>query len=183
MTGVQTCALPISIGKDAKENTYYAKSSEMPGVFKLATSVAEGLGKKLDDLRNKKLFDFGWSDPQKLEVRDGEVRLAIERKGGKWLANKKELPTEKVQSLLDALRNLNAKAFASDDAPAQAKYGLGKPIAEAKVTFDEGKRVERVLIAAGPESRYYAARENEPTTYEIEKTLYEDLQKAVAALK
>ena len=175
----------LTIGKD-KDNTYYARTTAMPGVFKITSTVAEGLNKKPDDLRNKKLFDFGWSDLQKLEVRDGEVRLTIEKKGDKWIrygAGNKELPSDKVQSLIDNLRNLSAKSFPADEASAQAKYGLNKPIAEAKVTSDDGKRVERVLLAAGPESKYYAARENEPATYEIEKTAYEDFQKTVGALK
>ncbi len=183
-SGVHT----LAIGKEGKDKdvTYYAKTSATPGVFKIASTVAEGLNKTLDSLRNKKLFDFGWSDPQKLEVRDGEVRLAIEKKADKWIrtdAGNKDLPSDKVQSLIDNLRNLSAKAYASDDASAQAKYGLNKPSAEAKVALDEGKRVERVLMAAGPEGKYYAARENEPATYEIEKSAYEDFQKAVGALK
>ncbi len=180
----------LTIAKDTKENTYYCKTTAMPGIFKIASTVAEGLGKKLDDLRNKKLFDFGWSDPQKLEVRDGEVRLVIEKQKEKdkekWVradAGNKELPSDKVQSLIDNLRNLSAKSFPADDAAAQPKYGLNKPVAEAKVTSDEGKRVEKVFLAAGPESKYYAARENEPSTYEIEKTAYEEFQKAVQALK
>ena len=183
----------LTVGKEGKDKdvTYYAKSTAMPGVFKLASSVAEGLNKKLDDLRNKKLFDFGWSDPQKLEVRDGEVRLLIEKQKDKdnkdkWVlssAGNRELPSDKVQSLIDNLRNLSSKAFTADDAPVQAKYGLSKPVAQAKVTSDEGKRVEQVLLASGPESKYFAARENEPATYEIEKTAYEDFQKAIRELK
>ncbi len=168
------------------ETTYYAKTTDAPGVFKISTSVAEGLNKKLEDLRNKKLFDFGWNDPQKLEVRDGEVRMVIEKKGDKWQrtdAGNKELPSDKVQTLIDNLRNLSSKAFAADEASAQARYGLGKPAAEAKVTSDDGKRVERVLIAAGPESKYYAARENEPATYEIDKSSHESIQKAITELK
>ena len=176
----------LTVAKDVKDNSYYCKTTAMPGVFKISTTVAEGLNKKLDDLRNKKLFDFGWSDPQKLEVRDGEVRLVIEKQKEKWVRadqGNKELPSEKVQSLIDNLRNLSSKAFTADEAAAQAKYGLGKPVAEAKVTSDEGKRVERVLVAAGPESKYYTARDNEPATYEIEKTAYEDFQKALRELK
>ena len=175
----------LTIGKD-KDSNYYASTTAMPGVFKIASSVADALNKKLEDLRNKKLFDFGWNDPQKLEVRDGEVRLTIEKKGDKWLradAGNRELPSDKVQTLIDNLRNLSSKTFTADEAPAQAKYGLSKPVADAKVTSDDGKRVERVLIASGPESKYYAARENEPATYEIEKTSYEDYQKAITALK
>jgi hypothetical protein len=180
----------LTIAKDAKENTYYCKTTVMPGVFKLSSTVAEGLNKKLDDLRNKKLFDFGWNDPQKLEVRDGEVRLVIEKQKekdkDKWVRadqGNKEIPSEKVQSLIDNLRNMSSKSFAADEAAAQAKYGLGKPVAEAKVTSDDGKRIEKVLLAAGPDGKYFAARENEPSTYEIEKTAYEDFQKAVNGVK
>jgi len=184
----------LTIGKDKKESTYYAKSTDMPGVLKISSTVAEGLNKKLDALRNKKLLDFGWSDPQKLEVRDGDLRMAIEKKKekdkqgkeqDKWVrtdASNKELASDKVQSLIDHLRNLSAKGFAADEASAQTKYGLSKPIAEAKVTSDEGKRVERVFFASA-DGKYYAARENEPATYEIEKTSYEEFQKALNALK
>lgn len=178
----------LVIGKEGKEKdvTYYAKSSDMPGIFKISSSVADGLSKNLDALRNKKLFDFGWSDPQKLEVRDGDLRMTVEKKGDKWLrtdAGNKELASDRVQSLIDNLRNMSAKAFAADEVPAQAKYGLSKPVAEAKVTSDDGKRVEKVLIAAASDGKYYAARENEPATYEIEKSAYEDFQKAIQALK
>lgn len=115
-------------------------------------------------------------------------------------AGDKELPSDKVASLIGDLYDLSAKAFTADDAPAQAKYGLNKPVADVKVTCYEGKRVrsadggfavlgggdvrvERVLMAAGPEGKYYAARENEPATYEIEKSAYENFQKAVSGLK
>ena len=175
----------LTVGK-AKDNTYYAKTTTFPGIFRVSNTIADNLAKKLDDFRNKKLFDFGWSDPQKLEVRDGEVRLTIEKKDNKWLstgAGNKELASDKVQALIDQLRNLSAKGFPANDAAAQAKYGLGKPLVEARVTSDDGKRVERVVVAAGPESRYYAARENEAPTYEIEKSAYDDLHKAAEGLK
>jgi hypothetical protein len=175
----------LTIGK-AKDNTYYAKTTAYPGIYRVEASLAEGLNKKLDELRNKKLFDFGWTDPQKVEIRDGQLRMTIEKKDTKWLqtdANNKELAADKVQTLIDQLRNLSATAFPSNEASAQAKYGLNQPLAEARVTSDDGKRVERVLIAAGPASKYYAARENEPATYEIEQSTYDGLHKAVEALK
>jgi hypothetical protein len=180
-SGVHT----LTIGK-ARDNTYYAKTTTMPGVFRISASVAEGLDKRLDDLRNKKLFDFGWSDPQKVEIRDGETRLTIEKKDDKWIqadAGGKELPSDKVQTLIDQLRNLSAAGFPANDSSAQAKYGLSQPIADVRVTSDDGKRVERVLIAAGPQSKHYASRENEPATYELEPSAYDELHKAVEGLK
>lgn len=167
----------LTVEKD-KENTYYARTTAMPGVFKISSATAEGLHKKLEDFRNKKVFDFGWSDPQKIELSRGDVRLAFEKKGEKWYAGAKEAPAEKIQGLLDYLRNLSARSF-----PAGEVAALKKPAAEAKVTSDNGKRVERVFLAAGPDSRYYAARENEPSVYEIEESAWQDFQKLILTLK
>ena len=175
----------LTVGK-AKDNTYYAKTSTYPGIFRVSNPLGDNLGKKLDDFRNKKLFDFAWSDPQKVEIKDGAVQVTVEKKDNKWLstgAGNKELTADKVQALIDHLRNLAAKGFPSNDAAAQAKYGLKQPVFEARVTSDEGKRVEKVLLAAGPEGKYYAARENEAPTYEIDKSAYDELHKAVEGLK
>ena len=175
----------LTVGK-AKDNSYYAKTTTFPGIFKISNTLGDNLAKKLDDFRNKKLFDFAWSDPQKIEMREGATQLTAEKKDTKWLAataGNKELPADKVQGLIDLLRNLTAKNFPANDAAAQAKYGLKQPSIEARVTSDDGKRVERVLIAAGPESKYFAARENEAPTYEIDKSAYDDLHKALEGLK
>ena len=37
------------------------------GIYKVASDLGDGLDKRLDDFRNKKLFDFGFSDPTKVE--------------------------------------------------------------------------------------------------------------------
>src|SRR5437016_6103746 len=41
------------------KDDYYAKSSIADGVFKVASDLGQALDKKLDDFRNKKVFDFG----------------------------------------------------------------------------------------------------------------------------
>jgi hypothetical protein len=140
--------------KDKSSSTtqnYYAKSSALPGVFRISSTLPDALNKSLDTLRNKKLFDFGFSDPQKLEMRDGDTSMVIEKKGDKWVrsdAGSKELPSDKVQALVDDLRNLTAKEFTSDDAAAQSKYGLDKPKVEARVTSGDGKTTERVVMSS-----------------------------------
>ncbi|RPI17752.1 MAG: DUF4340 domain-containing protein, partial [Acidobacteriales bacterium] len=50
----------IEIRKDT-EGSYYARSSAIEGVHRVASDVGVGLDKSLDDFRNKKLFDFGFS--------------------------------------------------------------------------------------------------------------------------
>ena len=53
----------LEVRKD-KDKNYYAKSSAVEGVYKIASDVGDALDKSLDDFRNKKLFDFGFSDPE-----------------------------------------------------------------------------------------------------------------------
>ncbi|MGH9582058.1 MAG: DUF4340 domain-containing protein, partial [Bryobacteraceae bacterium] len=48
---------------------YYAKSSVVPGVYKLSGDLGSDMDKPVDYFRNKKIFDFGFNDPNKIEVR------------------------------------------------------------------------------------------------------------------
>ena len=52
------------------KDDYYAKSSAVDGTYKVASTLGQALDKNLDDFRNKKLFDLGSDDPNKIEIRD-----------------------------------------------------------------------------------------------------------------
>ena len=169
-------------------DTFYAQSSDLAGgVYEVSKTLADGLRKQLSDFRNKKLFDFGYQDPVKLELRDGETRLTIAKKGEDWVAasdGDRKLDAAKVQSVIDSLRNLTAISFASDEAADQAKYGLDNPVIEAAVTPAEEGAQEKVVISAAGEERFYAAIPALPTTYEIEKVSFDLIRRSMAdALK
>ncbi len=70
---VATVKLTDSSGTEQIEirknkDDYYAKSSVVPGVYKVTAELGAGVDKGLDDFRNKKLFDFGFMDPNKVEM-------------------------------------------------------------------------------------------------------------------
>ena len=68
----------LAIAKDA-DDKYYAKSSDLEGVYEVSSTLPEALDKPLEDFRNKKLFDFGFVDPEAVEVRRLELsRLAVQ---------------------------------------------------------------------------------------------------------
>lgn len=166
--------------RKAKDNTYYAKGSAVEGVYKAATDLGDGLGKDADEYRQKKLFDFGWSDPTKVEVHDGAQALAFtktkdEKAGDKWHdSNKKEMDATSVQNLIDKLRDLKAARFAAS--------GFTTPVFDATVVSNDGKRTEKVLVSqAGAD--YFAKRDNEPAIYQIDKQAFEDLKKAAGDVK
>jgi hypothetical protein len=173
----------LTIAKAADK--YYARSTDLAGVFEVSSALAEGLDKELDEFRNKKLFDFGFSEIAKLTVRDGGNALNIEKKDDKWLLASeggRELDSAKVQTLIDSLRNLTAIEFTSDDAAGKAKFGLNAPALEALVTMVAGASEEKVAITSPANEKVYAAREGQPSTYQVEKSAAEEIQRAVADL-
>jgi hypothetical protein len=157
-----------------KEKNYYARSSVVAGAHKIYSDVGEAVDKSLDDFRNKKLFDFGWSDPSKIEIRDGSKLVVYEKSGDKWMEGSRQLDAASVNALVDKLRDLTATRFATT--------GFTTPVFEATVTSNEGKRVEKVLISRQGQS-CFARREGEPAIYELDVKSVEDLQKAASGVK
>lgn len=165
-SGTQT----LEVRRD-KDKSYYAKSSVVAGVYNIASDVGDALDKGLDDFRNKKVFDFGFSDPNKIELKGG---VSYTKSGDKWMSNGKTMDNASVQNLIDKLRDLSATKF--------VEAGGGEPVFEATVTSNNGKRVEKVTIRKQG-NRYFAQRENEPSIYELDAKAVEDLQKAAADVK
>jgi hypothetical protein len=153
-----------------KDKNCYAKSSAVEGTYKVASDLADALDKNLDDFRNKKLFDFGFSDPSKVELK----AVAYAKNGDKWLAGSKTMDNTSVQNLIDKLRDLSATKF--------PEKGGGETVFEAKVTSNDGKRVEKVVITKQG-NQYFAQRENEPSIYELDSQAVDDLEKAAADVK
>jgi hypothetical protein len=164
-SGTQT----IEIRRD-KDKNVFAKSSAVEGFFKVASDIGDGVDKGLDDFRNKKLFDFGFSDPTKVDLKNASYT----KSGDKWTAGGKNMDNAAVQTLIDKLRDLSATKFAD--------AGGGTPEFEATVTSNNGKRVEKVVIAKQG-TRYFGQRDGEPSIYEIDAKSVEELTKAAGEIK
>jgi len=163
----------IEVRKD-KNGDFYAKSSAVEGVHKLTADVGEGMNKTLDDFRNRKLFDFGWTDPGRIDIKDGAATRTFTKSGDKWSSAGKEMDATSVQSLVDKLREMSAIKF--------VEKGGGEVILEATVATADGKRTEKVAIAKSGNS-YFATRDNEPSVYEVDGKFVEDLRRAAADVK
>ena len=160
----------LEVRKD-KDKNYFAKSSVVEGMHKVATDIGEGLDKNLEDFRNKKLFDFGFSDPGKVDLK----AASYTKSGDKWMSGDKTMDNSTVQTLIDKLRDLSATKFVEG-------AGGGESIFEATVTSNSGKRVEKVVIRKQG-AKYFAQRENEPSIYELDSKAVDDLQQAASEVK
>jgi hypothetical protein len=163
--GTQT----LEVRRD-KDKNVFAKSSAVEGIYKTSSDLADALEKGVDDFRNKKVFDFGFSDPSRVDVNG----TGYSKAGDKWAANGKTMDNTSVQTLIDKLRDLTATKF--------AEKGAGQPVFTAGVVSNNGKRSEKVVISKQG-TQYFAQREGEPSIYELDAKSVEDLQKAAADVK
>jgi hypothetical protein len=157
------------------KDDYYAKSTAVPGIYKVPSDVGQGLDKNVDDFRNKKLFDFGFEEPSKIELHDG-AKAFFFTKGGQdwWSGDSKKLDSSTVQPLIDKIRELSASKFVDS--------GFTTPAVELSVASNDGKHVEKVVIAKSGDT-YIAKRDNEPALYQLDSSSVTDLQKAAADVK
>jgi hypothetical protein len=160
--------------RKASSGDYYAKSSVADGVWKATSDLGDGLNKKVDDFRNKKLFDFGFDDPNKIDMHDGLKSYDFVRAGDKWFANGKEVDSVGIQSFIDKLRELSAVKF--------AESSFGAPSIDLGVVSKENKRTEKASFVKQGDG-YLAKRDNEPTLYQLDAKTVQDLETAAAGVK
>ena len=142
-------------------------SKDKPFVRELATF----LDKKLDDFRNKKVFDFGFSDPSKFEIKGGNSYI---KNGTQWSRNSENMDNGSVQNFIDKMRDLSASKFVDQAG--------GTPLLEVTVTSNNGKRVEDVtLLKQG--DQYFARRGNDTSVYQLEAKDVAGLQQALVDVK
>ncbi len=156
------------------KDLYYAKSTAVDGIYKVNTGLAQAFDKGLDDLRNKKVFDFGFADPNKIEIHAGAKAYELTRNGSDWFSNGKKMDVDAVGSLISNLRDLSADKF--------VESGFASPAIEAIVTSADGKQVEKVSIAKSADT-YLAKRENESTVYHLPPSTVDALEKSAEDLK
>jgi len=136
--------------------------------------VATSADKSLDDFRTKKLFDFGFTEPDKIEMHDGSKVYVVTHSGSDWLSDGKKMDEGTVTALVGAIRDLTASKFVDS--------GFTSAAMDIMVASDSGNRVEKVLISKDGD-HYVAKRENEPALYEIPASSYTDLQNSASGMK
>jgi len=167
-----TQQLDIRKTKD-KEPVYYAKSSAVEGVHKVLADLATSASKSVTDFRSKKLFDFGFTDPTKLEIKSGGRSKSCGKNGEKWICDNKEVKPETVSAFVDKIRDLSAKQFVENPVKPETA-----PDIEITVASDPKKNPETVRIYGNN-----GARGDEPAMYAIDPATVDGITQAFVAIK
>jgi len=145
-----------------------------PRLFTVSSYVKSSLDKPPFDFANKKLFDFGFDFPQKVEMRLAGKSYTITFAGDEWKSNGTRMDATSVQSVIARIRDLEATRFVAT--------GLSQPVIEFTVTASDGKRIERVALSRSG-NEYIGRRDERPALYVVSPTLIADLEKYVADMK
>lgn len=173
--GTQTLEVRKVQKEKDKDADYYAKSSVVDGVYKVSKDLGTGVDKGLDDFRNKKVFDFGFSDPTRIDFKDGARSASYQKSGDKWTSNGKSMDSSTVQALVDKLRDLSASKFVDT--------GFGLAQVEITVMSNDGKRTEKVMIAPEAGGKFIAKREGEAAMYELDGNTVAEMRGVAADVK
>jgi len=156
--------------RKAKSGEIYAKSTAVGGVYKIAPDIGTAIDKSAEDFQNKKLFDFGFTDPAKLDL----AGKHYEKSGDKWFSGSQQIDSTSLQDVIDKLRDLTAVKFSDRIS--------GSPALTLAVTWGEKSRVDKVTINKSGED-YIGVRDGDATAYSIDAKAVDDLQKTIAAIK
>jgi hypothetical protein len=160
----------IQIRKNGEN--FYARSDAVEGAYRLEKGI-EGVDKSLDELRNKKLFDFGFNEPVRVAVLAEGASAELKRVEQDWQRGGKKMDAASVSQLVDKLRELKALKF------------LDAGFTDAAITVEaaaESGKPEKVLISKSG-FRWIAKRDGEPALYELDGKDVEELQQAAKGLK
>jgi hypothetical protein len=157
------------------KDDYYAKSTAIEGVYKVGSDLGSALDKSVDEFRNKKLFDFGFTDPEKIELHAGSKTYFLTKGGSDWFsADGKRIDAIGAEALIEKVRDLAASKFVDS--------GFGTTEVELTASSSGGKSVEKVLISKDGD-HYVAKRDGEPALYQLDPVVVTGLEKAAEDMK
>jgi hypothetical protein len=137
--------------------------------------LGTALDKAVDDFRNKKLFDLGFTDPEKIELHDGAKAYFLTKGGSDWFsADGKKVDAIGAEGVVEKVRDLSASKFVDS--------GFGVAVLEVIATSNGGKTIEKVSVAKDGD-HYVAKREGEPALYQLDPVVVTGLEKAAEDLK
>lgn len=180
-TGGQTLVLGRKDGSN-----YYAMNTKVGPVFTLGSDFLSQFQKQPSDLRSKELFTFSTYEAKQVTVKGPKgQRVFVQHKNNKWEQTEPasmEVKGDKMQTLLQDLRDLSAQSFPKKNSTHLAAYGLNKPEYTIRVQYGDNKKTQTVQISKVGDN-VYARRSTDLVPAELPKDAITNLQKDLDALK
>jgi len=169
------------------DKTFFAKREDDPRVVLLASTLKTTFDKKIFDFRQKDVFKFSAGDVKTVRVRAKSLAWQAQREEADWFLKAPVVALVakgKVDSLLDSLSGLRAKAFVAETKTAEAirKFGLDK--SEYEVFLSLPAANQEIVFSLHQEGEaFYATTSLSAKVIAFEGTLLTDLDRKVDAMR
>ena len=169
------------------DKTFFAKREDDMRVVLLASTLKTTLDKKIFDFRQKDVFKFSAGDVKTVRVRAKSLAWQAQREEADWFLKAPVVALVakgKVDSLLDSLSGLRAKAFVAETKTAEAirKFGLDK--SEYEVFLSLPTANQEIVFSLHQEGEaFYATTSLSAKVIAFEGTLLTDLDRKVDAMR
>jgi hypothetical protein len=177
----------LLVGSKADDNTTYARDASSPTVVTIESTLADDLGKGVDEYRRKDIFNFRPYNATHFEItRNGSTMVLNRVKAQKpdaedtWRRvspDTKDLDKDAANAMLSALSTLRATSFVDST----AATGLDAPALTVVVRYGDGTKQERATFGRTSDATY-VARPDEPGAAKLALTDYDDAVKTIDAL-
>jgi hypothetical protein len=169
------------------DKTLFAKRADDPRIVLLASTLKTTLDKPIFDFRQKDVFKFTAAEVKEIRVRAKEAAWQAARDGDRWLlkAPVAALAAKaKIDSLLDSLSGLRAKAFVAETKTPEVlkSFGLDRPDYEAVLSLPAAN--QEIVFGLHQEGESsYATTSQSTKIVTFEGTLLADLDRKVDELR
>lgn len=174
---------PVSVGgKTPVGNSVYVRRGAETAVLLTDASLRSNLEKKLNDLRDKRILDFGPDAVKQLALKGGKGDFALSKQGDTWFLDRPghdRADQQEVQRLLTAIRNLSTQDFIDHSPVELKKFGLDKPRLKISVVTGEGEAAREIFFGNKREDgdEIYAVVDAKPPVYIVDESAYNRLNK------
>ena len=169
------------------DKSLFAKRADDPRIVLLPSSLKSSLDKTVFDFRQKDVFKFAADDVKEIRVRTRSVSWRAARDDSGWMLEEPvaaRAAKSQLDTLLDGLAGLRAKAFVAESKTAESlrSFGLEKPEYEVGLSLPAaGQEIVFTLHREGEAS--YATTSQSTKIITFESTLLTDLDRRVEDLR
>lgn len=186
-------ATPEAEAKDSKPSkAVYAQLVGSSDVVTLADYTAKRFYNKATDFRDKRLMEFDQTKVTGLSIRDGSLRLSLEKQGAEWKIGKssENIPEDFVLDPNAVTRRLSGIANATGtkvvEGMSLAAAGLTSSSTKVVVTTEDGKKLSLVFGKKTKEEErdmFYARGNADALVYLLTKWSRENLTGGLETFK
>jgi len=180
--GGSTTAETVKIGGNTPTGfSSYAQVGNAPKVYRVPRSLRTNFDKQVKEVRNKTVIS-GWTraDISEVEIQNKKENIVLKKPNPdkeEWNLARDHVPADTTEwnKTLNAILEVKAVDFPSEDGKELGKYGLSSPT--ARIVLTKGKENKKLAIRVGKVGeKVYLTRDDRTIVYEVDKDLLSKIE-------